>query len=216
MTSPVIRTVWATPNGDALLAEIARVSNPSNEKNERTAAKLISYMIRHKHWSPFEMVCMCMEIPTTRDIARQILRHRSFAFQEFSQRYADVDALPEAPLREARLRHPTNRQASVPCKDAHLASMWAEEQENIKGAAHASYLWAIRNGIAKEVARAVLPEGLTPSRLYMTGSVRSWLHYCSLRMGEETQIEHRAIAAACWEQLRQAFPVTVEAWEASA
>lgn len=207
------RLVWATPNADALVAEMARVSNPANERNTATAPRLIAYLIRHKHWSPFEMVSACMEIVTTRDIGRQLLRHRSFAFQEFSQRYADVGALPDAPLRPARMQHPTNRQASMPCDDKWTAEWWASTQRMTQRAAEMAYAEALKRGIAKEVARAVLPEGLTPTRIYMAGTLRSWLHFCDLRRGHGTQAEATAIAEAVWGILRATCPVIVEAWE---
>lgn len=207
--------VWATPQGDLLVAKIARVSNPANEGNEATAPRLVEYLIRHRHWSPFEMVSACIEISTTRDIARQLLRHRSFSFQEFSQRYAAVDALPPAPLREARMQDAKNRQNSTPCDDIEVAEWWAFEQERVRDAAEGVYNAALLMGIAKEQARAVLPEGLTTSRLYMAGTLRSWLHFCDLRRGPETQLETRQIADAAWRVLRNAFPQTCGAWEAA-
>lgn len=207
-----VKLIWATTNADQLAAYMARVSNPDAQPGCR-GAKLIAYLIRHKHWSPFEMVNACMEIETTRDVGRQLLRHRSFAFQEFSQRYASVDALPEAPLREARMQHPTNRQASVACEDEVLSAIWCAMQGLIREDALKAYEWALSKGIAKEVARSVLPEGLTMSRLYMNGSLRSWLHFCDLRRGNGTQPETQAVAAECWDVLRQVCPVIVEAWE---
>jgi thymidylate synthase (FAD) len=197
-----------------LVAKIARVSNPANEGNAATAPRLVEYLIRHRHWSPFEMVSACIEISTTRDIARQLLRHRSFSFQEFSQRYAAVDALPPAHLREARMQDVKNRQNSTPCDDVGLAAHWRHRQRTAHDYAMRAYQWAIDSGIAKEVARAVLPEGLTTSRLYMAGTLRSWLHFCDLRRGPETQLETRQIADAAWRVLRNAFPQTCGAWEA--
>jgi thymidylate synthase (FAD) len=205
--------VWATPDADALVAEMARVSNPANERNVATAPRLIAYLIRHRHWSPFEMVNACIEVHTTRDIGRQLLRHRSFAFQEFSQRYAEVGALPEAPLRPARMQDPTNRQASVVCEDKSTAEWWAATQRLARYEAELIYVEALQRGIAKEVARAVLPEGLTPTRLYMNGTIRSWLHFCDLRRGHGTQKEATDIAEAAWCILRETCPVIVEAWE---
>lgn len=206
--------VWATPQGDLLVAKIARVSNPANEGNETTAPRLVEYLIRHRHWSPFEMVSACIEITTTRDIARQLLRHRSFSFQEFSQRYAAVDALPPAPLRDARMQDTKNRQNSTPCDDVGVAAWWANAQDYVRRDAYEVYEAALKQGIAKEVARALLPEGLTASRLYMAGTLRSWLHFCDLRRGPETQLETRQIADAAWDVLRNAFPQTCGAWEA--
>jgi thymidylate synthase (FAD) len=188
------------------IAYVARVSNPSNQSNTLTASKLLKYLVKHKHWSPFEMAHVVMEINTTRDIARQILRHRSFTFQEFSQRYADPTGDLGFSHREARLQDPNNRQNSLEVEDRELQREWENKQAKMIGTARETYTWAITNGIAKEQARAVLPEGLTNSRLYMTGSVRSWIHYCQLRMGVETQKEHREIALDAWYQLTTEFP----------
>lgn len=199
--------VWATPDADKLVAYMARVSNPAAQDKD-DAGRLIGYLIRHKHWSPFEMASLCIEIETTRDVGRQLLRHRSFAFQEFSQRYAATDALPPAPLREARMQDPKNRQASVACLDPVLANQWRWRQEKAVEHAADTYEWALSRGIAKEVARAVLPEGLTTSRMYMAGTLRSWMHFCALRMGPETQLETREVAAACWAIVREVCPVT--------
>jgi len=210
------KLVWVTPNADQLVAHMARVSAPQNQNNEETAPKLIKYLIKNEHWSPFEMVNLCVEINTTRDIARQLLRHRTFTFQEFSQRYADVSELPQAPLREARLKHPTNRQSSVPTTDEVLASWWKTAQDNIRASAETAYQIALDYGIAKEVARAVLPEGLTMSRLYMNGTLRSWLHFCALRRGNGTQKETREIADEAWDILREACPTICAAWELNA
>ena len=191
---------------DEFIAYVARVSNPSNQHNMTTSNKLLKYLAKHKHWSPFEMVHIVMEINTTRDIARQILRHRSFTFQEFSQRYADPTGDLGFSHREARLQDPKNRQNSVEISDADLEKAWKIEQSHVIERAQMTYKWAIENGIAKEQARAVLPEGLTNSRMYMAGSLRSWIHYCQLRMGIETQKEHREIATDAWYQIAAKFP----------
>jgi thymidylate synthase (FAD) len=191
---------------DEFIAYVARVSNPSNQMNTATAPKLLKYLAKHKHWSPFEMVSICMEIDTTRDIGRQILRHRSFSFQEFSQRYADPTKDMGFVTREARLQDTKNRQNSVETDDEKLASNWEKEQRLVRLASTEAYTWAINNGIAKEQARAVLPEGLTQSRMYMNGTLRSWIHYCELRMGIETQKEHREIATMAWEEIIKIFP----------
>lgn len=209
-----VKLVWATPEADRLVAYMARVSAPENQGNDATAPRLIGYLIRNRHWSPFEMVSACVEIETTRDIGRQLLRHRSFSFQEFSQRYASVEALPSAPLRWARLQDAKNRQASTPTSDAALLEGWEQRQRAARDAATDAYAWALDNGIAKEVARAVLPEGLTPSRLYMAGTLRSWLHFCDLRRGNGTQLETRELADGVWDILKEACPVICGAWEA--
>jgi thymidylate synthase (FAD) len=188
-----------------LVAYCARVSNPSNQMNKETNDRLISYLISHQHWSPLEMVNVCLEIETTRDIARQILRHRSFSFQEFSQRYAEVDLQWET--REARLQDLKNRQNSIDTDNQKLEHLWELHQETIQIEAEKVYRWAIENGIAKEQARVVLPEGMTPSRLYMNGSLRSWVHYIQLRTEKGTQKEHRKIAKACAEAIEQIFPM---------
>jgi thymidylate synthase (FAD) len=191
-----------------LVAYCARVSNPSNQTNTETSEKLIRYLIKHAHWSPLEMVSVCLEIETTRDIARQILRHRSFSFQEFSQRYAVADLGWEK--KEARLQDTKNRQNSLATEDQLLATEWERAQKRAIYAAEREYKWALENGIAKEQARAVLPEGLTVSRLYMQGTLRSWLHYIELRSGPETQKEHRQIAQACASTLEPIFPMIRE------
>ena len=192
---------------DEFIAYVARVSNPSNQMNTETAPKLLRYLAKHKHWSPFEMVSICMEIDTTRDIARQILRHRSFSFQEFSQRYADPTADLGFVTREARLQDTKNRQNSIEItQGTPLTERWKEVQAKSVDTAVAAYKWAIINGIAKEQARAVLPEGLVQSRMYMNGTLRSWIHYCELRMGVETQKEHREIAAMAWNEITKVFP----------
>jgi thymidylate synthase (FAD) len=195
-------------NAQELVAYCARVSNPNNQTNTDTSEKLIRYLIKHQHWSPLEMVSACLEIETTRDIARQILRHRSFSFQEFSQRYAVADLGWE--FKEARLQDSKNRQNSIETDDAGLQMNWETQQDYVIAAAEKSYRWALAKGIAKEQARAVLPEGLTVSRLYMQGTLRSWLHYIELRSGPETQKEHRVIATACADELAKIFPMIKE------
>jgi thymidylate synthase (FAD) len=195
-------------NCQELVAYCARVSNPANQLNTETSEKLIRYLIKHRHWSPLEMVSSCLEIETTRDIARQILRHRSFSFQEFSQRYAVADLGWEK--KEARLQDTKNRQNSTAVDDPTLAIEWERAQKRAIYAAEREYKWALDNGIAKEQARAVLPEGLTVSRLYMQGTLRSWLHYIELRSGPETQKEHREVAQACATALESIFPMVSE------
>ena len=202
------------PNLQDLVAYCARVSNPSNQANSETSERLIKYLIKHKHWSPLEMVSACIEVETTRDIARQLLRHRSFSFQEFSQRYADPTAeLDDAfVLREARMQDTKNRQNSVELdmsdeKQKLLAYEWERAQKRVLYAVKKEYEWAIKNGIAKEQARAVLPEGLTVSRLYVNGTLRSWIHYIDLRDGNGTQKEHAEIARACAEVIAKVFPI---------
>ena len=195
-----------------LVAFCARVSNPSNQTNTETSEKLIRYLINHKHWSPLEMVSACLEIETTRDIARQILRHRSFSFQEFSQRYADPTKDLSFVLREPRLQDPKNRQNSVEIHgwtlgEQNLMEEWKRKQEDVLREVVHAYEWAIKNGIAKEQARAVLPEGLTVSRLYANGTLRSWIHYIDLRDGNGTQKEHAEIAKACAEVIAKVFPI---------
>lgn len=202
ITMPVVDVA---DSAEDLVAYAARVSNPANQANTGTASKLLSYLVRHQHWSPFEMVSMVMEIQTTRDIARQILRHRSFSFQEFSQRYARGDKLG-FDIRECRMQDPKNRQASTPATDRELAQLWEEKQQGLIGLTRQVYNWAITNGIAKEQARAVLPEGNTISRLYMAGNLRSWIHYCQLRCGIETQKEHRDVANMCLDVIVEQFP----------
>jgi thymidylate synthase (FAD) len=190
-----------------LIAYCARVSNPSNQLNSETSEKLIRYLVRHAHWSPLEMVSACVEITTTRDIARQILRHRSFSFQEFSQRYADPTKDLKFVTREARLQDPKNRQNSVEVEDQLLQNDWYRAQQRVIYAAQREYEWAIANGIAKEQARAVLPEGLIESRLYMNGTLRSWIHFIELRSGNGTQKEHQLIALACAKVIAAIFPM---------
>jgi thymidylate synthase (FAD) len=189
-----------------LIGWCARVSNPANQQKHSTAPKLIQSLLRDKHWSPLEMVDVSLEIKTTRDIARQILRHRSFSFQEYSQRYADPTKDLGFVTREARLQDTKNRQASIEVDDKDLESHWKVAQELVSGEALRWYNWAIENGIAKEQARAVLPEGLTESVIIMKGSVRSWVHYCDLRMKWDTQKEHRIVAEQCWNIIEEQFP----------
>jgi thymidylate synthase (FAD) len=193
-----------------LIAYTARVSNPANQSNLETAPRLLRYLIKENHWSPFEMVHMTLEIKTTRDIARQILRHRSFSFQEFSQRYA---VATEFETREARLQDTKNRQNSVVTDDRDLNEWWQMQQKHVQKTAELVYNSALDKGIAKEQARALLPEGLTQSTLYMAGSLRSWIHYCDLRRGNGTQKEHALIADKCWEIIRVHFPDIIKALE---
>tara|TARA_B100001758_G_scaffold41016_1_gene32177 strand:+ start:7 stop:669 length:663 start_codon:yes stop_codon:yes gene_type:complete len=194
-------------NAQELVAFCARVSNPSNQLNTETSENLIKYLIKNAHWSPLEMVSACLEIETTRDIARQMLRHRSFSFQEFSQRYANPVKDLEFIIRDARLQDPKNRQNSIENEDEEISKSWKEKQENLINEATNAYNWAIENGIAKEQARSVLPEGNTVSRLYMNGSLRSWIHYIELRSANGTQKEHMEIAIACAEVINEIFPM---------
>jgi len=209
---------WSSPSKDMvaegiedvqdLIAYCARVSNPSNQNNKETSEKLINYLVKHKHWSPLEMASACLEIETTRDIARQILRHRSFSFQEFSQRYANpLDDL-EFVTREARLQDPKNRQNSVFTTDMQIHTFWEAYQKRVIEEAKNAYEWAITRGIAKEQARVVLPEGLTMSRMYMNGTLRSWIHYIELRSANGTQKEHMDVARACAEVIADIFPLS--------
>jgi thymidylate synthase (FAD) len=196
-------------NVQDLIAFCARVSNPSNQLNKETNEKLIRYLIKHQHWSPLEMVSACLEIDTTRDIARQILRHRSFSFQEFSQRYADPKEFGDQFVtREARLQDTVNRQNSIETDDLKLQTLWEQYQQRVIDEAKNAYEWAIHNGIAKEQARAVLPEGNTKSRLYMNGTLRSWIHYIQLRSANGTQKEHMDIAKACAKVIAEIFPMS--------
>jgi len=191
-----------------IVAYCARVSNPSNQNNTETNEKLIKYLINNQHWSPLEMVSICLEIETTRDICRQILRHRSFSFQEFSQRYAEANLgfLPK----EARLQDTKNRQNSISIEDDELKLLWETKQYEIARISEETYKWALTNGIAKEQARAVLPEGMTVSRMYMNGTLRSWVHYLQLRTGNGTQKEHRDIALECAKEIAKVFPMITE------
>jgi len=198
-------------NLQELIAFCAKVSNPNNQINKETSEKLIKYLIKHQHWSPLEMVSACLEIETTRDIAHQIVRHRSFAFQEFSQRYANPEEMGEQFVtRECRLQDTKNRQNSVDTEDPYLMERWEEEQLKVIMQAEKAYNWAIDNGIAKEQARVVLPEGCTKTRLYMNGTIRSWVHYIELRGANGTQKEHMEIAHACAKVIAEIFPLAKE------
>ena len=205
-----VKLIGVSGNED-LIVHMARVSNPSNQETKEGNEKLIRYLITNQHWSPFEMVNLVMEINTTRDIARQILRHRSFSFQEFSQRYADPTKSLSFELREARLQDNKNRQNSITTNDALLHKQWIEQQQLVVDTARSAYDWAIDHGIAKEQARVVLPEGNTQSRLYMNGTLRSWIHYCTLRMSNGTQKEHADVAKECWKIVDKQFPNVVAA-----
>lgn len=204
MTDP--KLIWITPNAEQMVSDMARVSNPKNQG--LPPGKLLAYCVRNHHWSIFEMASACIEIETTRDIARQILRHRSFSFQEFSQRYAEVDSLPVSPNRPARLQDHKNRQNSLETADASLQAWWDDEQNYVRMVSENAYHKAIDRGIAKEVARTVLAEGLTTSRMYMTGTLRSWMHYCQLRTAPGTQKEHQAIAQVISRIMAEQFPTT--------
>lgn len=209
---------------EQLIIHMARVSNPDSQRKGMSPERLIRHLVARSEWSPFDMVQVDMEVLTTRDVSRQVIRHWSARFQEFSQRYAVVDALPETPNREARLRHPTNRQASVPCEDELITEKWDALQSVVRATAQRVYTWALENNIAPEVARAVLPEGLTATRYFMAGSLRTWLHYCQLRLDSyvdkegqtvrPTQKEHREVAASAWSALKEMFPVTCSVFEA--
>lgn len=203
-----VNLVWATPDAENLIAFMARVSNPANQDNTETAPKLLSYLMKHKHWSPFEMVNVCMEIQTTRDIARQILRHRSFSFQEFSQRYAVAE---EYALSELRLQDTKNRQNSIQTDDDDFQKWWKGLQRSVLEVSQDAYESALKLGVAKETARKVLPEGLTMSRMYMNGTLRSWIHYVEIRTAPETQKEHRQVALQCAEVLQKLFPSVIGA-----
>lgn len=200
-------SIGGLDNIQDLIAYCARVSNPSNQANTKTTAKLLGYLIEHKHWSPFEMASACIEVTTTRDIARQLLRHRSFSFQEFSQRYADIRDLDDSVvIRKARLQDPKNRQNSVMTDDVSLHMAWETHQRTVWNAAMKAYSWAIENGIAKEQARSVLPEGNTLSRLYVNGTIRSWIHYIELRSANGTQQEHMDLAIAVAKAISKIYP----------
>jgi thymidylate synthase (FAD) len=214
LTKPSAYTECSTAN--ELVAWAARVSNPSNQNNAATAPKLVQYLIRNQHWSPLEMVHVSMEIKTTRDIARQILRHRSFSFQEFSQRYADPTEELGFGTREPRLQDVKNRQNSIEVDDKIIDTDWEHIQRRMIYHAKKEYNTAIKLGIAKEQARALLPEGLTESTIIMAGSLRSWVHYCQLRMDKATQKEHRIVAEQCWEIIGQHFPDVIKALDAMA
>ena len=198
-----VKLVWVTPDAEEKVAYMARVSNPGNQDNKETAPKLLRYLMKNKHWSPFEMVNVCMEIECTRDIGRQIIRHRSFSFQEFSQRYAEALYMTSS---EVRLQDTKNRQNSLATEDRELQRWWDEMQLSLIAQARGVYGAALNNGIAKEVARKVLPEGLTGSRMYMNGTLRSWMHYVDIRCDEATQKEHRDIADKCKAILATHFP----------
>jgi thymidylate synthase (FAD) len=206
-----VKVIWATPEGEDLIAYMARVSAPENQGNKETAPKLVKYLIKHKHWSPLEMVNVCMEIETTRDIARQILRHRSFSFQEFSQRYA---VATDFELSEARLQDNKNRQNSLVTEDTEIQNWWNAAQLRVQSDAELMYQSALKMGIAKEQARKLLPEGLTMSKIYMNGTLRSWLHYVDIRCDAATQKEHREVALKCRDELTKLFPNTMEAMNA--
>lgn len=208
----VVKVVWATPNAEEAVAYCARVSNPENQNAQETAPKLLKYLIKHKHWSPFEMANVCMEIETTRDIARQILRHRSFSFQEFSQRYAAVQGFE---MSEVRLQDTKNRQNSIEVGDSAMHGWWFNAQKRIRDDAELMYNMALAKGIAKEQARKLLPEGLTMSKMYMNGTLRSWLHYVDIRCDKATQKEHREVAEKCRDELTKLFPNTMEAFNAN-
>ena len=201
--SSKVSLVWATPDIENAVAYCARVSNPSNQANNETAPKLLKYLMKNKHWSPFEMANVCMEIETTRDIARQILRHRSFSFQEFSQRYAEAT---EFDIRECRMQDTKNRQNSLVTEDQYLKHWWNAAQLRVQDEAELVYKQALSKGIAKEQARALLPEGLTMSKMYMNGTLRSWLHYVEIRCDEATQKEHREVANQCKDIIMELCP----------
>lgn len=208
-TQPMKDEIIGLDDVKDLIAYVARVSNPSNQLNSETSEKLLGYLIKHKHWSPFEMANALVEVDTTRDIARQLLRHRSFTFQEFSQRYADVRDLDDQFVpRKARLQDPKNRQNSIVHDDHALLSNWEQHQRNVWHASMKAYNWAIDNGIAKEQARVVLPEGNTPSRLYVNGTIRSWIHYIELRTSNGTQLEHIELAREIGKAITKIFPMT--------
>ena len=206
-TQPAENAIIGIEDVQDLVAYCARVSNPQNQINSETAPKLLDYLIKHKHWSPFEMCSATLEVETTRDIARQFLRHRSFSFQEFSQRYADIRSFDDSfVVREARLQDEKNRQNSVQTNDEKLQRTWEQQQRRVIEASKQAYNWAIENGIAKEQARAVLPEGNTVSRLYVNGTIRSWIHYIELRSGNGTQLEHMELAQEIGRIISKIFP----------
>jgi len=207
-----VKVVWSTPEGEDAVAFCARVSNPENQVSQETAPRLLKYLIKHKHWSPFEMANVCMEIETTRDIARQILRHRSFSFQEFSQRYAAVQGFE---LSEVRLQDTRNRQNSIEVGDSDLHNWWFKAQQRVREDAELVYNMALAKGVAKEQARKLLPEGMTMSKMYMNGTLRSWLHYVEIRCDKATQKEHREVAEKCRDELTKLFPNVMEAFNAA-
>ena len=204
-----VNLVWATPDIEEKVAYCARVSNPENQHNRETAPKLLKYLMKHKHWSPFEMANVCMEIETTRDIARQILRHRSFSFQEFSQRYAVVN---DFSFRDCRVQDEKNRQNSLTTEDRELQNWWNSAQLRVQQEAEFMYRAALNRGVAKEQARALLPEGMAVSRMYMNGTLRSWLHYIEVRTDPSTQKEHRDVAEACKTVIGLVCPSIMEIW----
>jgi thymidylate synthase (FAD) len=206
-----VKVIWSTPEGEDLIAYMARVSAPENQDKKETGPKLVKYLIKHKHWSPLEMVNVCMEIETTRDIARQILRHRSFSFQEFSQRYAVAF---DWKVSEVRMQDDKNRQNSLETDDLYLNNWWNAAQVRVQSEAELMYRSALEKGIAKEQARKLLPEGLTMSRMYMNGTLRSWLHYVDIRCDAATQKEHREVAEKCREELTKLFPNVMEVMNA--
>lgn len=206
-----VKLMWATPEADKMIAFMARVSNPDNQDNEEFQ-RLLKYLMKHNHYSPFEMASMCVQIDTTRDISRQILRHRSFSFQEFSQRYEDAGKLGDMVERECRLQDTKNRQSSLECNDKWCNDAFLTAQEDVWQRCLYEYTSALNAGIAKEQARALLPEGLTPTRMYMTGTLRSWIHYIQVRADSTTQKEHRVIAEQVLQVLREAAPVTAAAF----
>lgn len=207
-----VKLVWVTPEAEKLIGYMARVSNPANQDNPESAPKLIKYLIKNKHWSPMEMVNVCMEIETTRDIARQILRHRSFSFQEFSQRYAVSEGFIQDT--EARMQDKKNRQNSIATDDDEVQHIWEAIQRRVVGDTKALYSKALSMGIAKEVARKILPEGLTMSKMYMNGTLRSWLHYIDIRCDDATQKEHRDVATQCREIIYSEFPTIKSLYQA--
>ncbi len=206
-----VKVIWSTPEGEDLIAYMARVSAPENQDNKETGPKLVKYLIKHKHWSPLEMVNVCMEIETTRDIARQILRHRSFSFQEFSQRYAVAQGFV---FSDVRMQDSKNRQNSLETDDDYLKNWWNAAQLRVQCEAELVYKRALDKGIAKEVARKLLPEGITMSKMYMNGTLRSWLHYVDIRCDAATQKEHREVAEKCRDELTKLFPNVMEVMNA--
>lgn len=206
-----VKVIWSTPDGEELIAYMARVSAPENQDNKETGPKLVKYLIKHKHWSPLEMVNVCMEIETTRDIARQVLRHRSFSFQEFSQRYAVASNFE---LSEVRMQDDKNRQNSLETDDYEMQNWWNAAQLRVQSDAEFMYRAALNKGVAKEIARKLLPEGITMSKMYMNGTLRSWLHYVDIRCDVATQKEHREVALKCRDELTKLFPNTMEAFNA--
>ena len=205
-----VNLIWSTPNGEDLVAFMARVSNPENQDNKETASKLVKYLIKNKHWSPLDMVDMCVEIETTRDIARQILRHRSFYFQEFSQRYA---AVSDFEFSEVRMQDEKNRQNSLETDDLYIKNWWNAAQLRVQCEAELMYNQALKKGIAKEQARKLLPEGLTMSKMYMKGTLRNWIHYIDVRCDPSTQKEHREVALLVKEQLLKCYPTMEYLWK---